>query len=429
MSAIQPSDLLVRVGGKSLLRYGTLTRRVAPIARGGEQLQETFTRSTVGAFRDKTGVGRLAGVNKPRVQWYDLDGDGIYETPTLFSEGARTQLVTDPENFGAWTLGGTVARTAGQADPFGGTAAYLIDSNTPAATDAIFETVAFTGDGTKCIAGFVRAGTAAQSVFTVHDLTAGVHRHQVLITWTAGVPVLSDITGAGDRFAVAPWGSGWYAIALGANSVVAANTNRFIFYPDWTGAGGTTFFFGANAWNAVFPSNYQGPHGGASPSGADSLTLPIPFGVQDLTVYASLARPVHADAGGTLGVNPGIFDIGAAGTKHAWAFFDTTTRKITAAVESGGSVQADAALPAGASFNFIAQFNIPSATLGPRVASDIGSGLSAFSGRAPTVLTSWQNQTINVGWIATGASPLFGGLIDLFVVPGLHTLAECQAVP
>src|SRR6266550_688182 len=99
------------------------------------------------------------------------------------------QLVTDPENFGNWTINGGITRTGGQADPFGGTAAYLLDSTTPLDTDRIQQTVAFTGNGTKAVSCFLRAGTSTLSAISIFNGT--VHRHLTNITWSGGVPTLS----------------------------------------------------------------------------------------------------------------------------------------------------------------------------------------------------------------------------------------------
>jgi hypothetical protein len=169
------------------------------------------------------------------------------------------QLVADPENLGAWTVNGILGRTSGQADPLGGTAGYLLDSNTPNTNDGILENISFTGDATKAIAWFMRAGTSTLSRVQLYDVTLGTPRHAVLVAWTAGVPSLSTAAGAGTRFAVIAGIAGWYRLAINATGVIALNTNKMQIDPDANGGGGTVYAFGANAWNASTPGPYSGP--------------------------------------------------------------------------------------------------------------------------------------------------------------------------
>src|SRR6267378_5553558 len=187
---VRPKDVLLRVGGRTLHRTGYLAAQGA--GRGFVEVKETFARAAVRRFRDRDGFGRKAAAGFVAIEYPGAFAGLVDQFGYPFCgplvEGARTQLVPDPENFGNWIVQGVVARTAGQADPFGGTNAYLLDSNTPAAADAIYEVVAFTADATKNILGFVRAGTATQSAIAVYDNTAAVQRHRVLINWAAGVP-------------------------------------------------------------------------------------------------------------------------------------------------------------------------------------------------------------------------------------------------
>src|SRR5258706_6552522 len=139
MSEVFPRNILLRAGGRTLPRHGVLA--VAGPRRGLVDMPITFPRadaSTCATYIDRDGILRLAAANVLRTEWVDLDGDGVRETPGLLLEGSRIQLVTDHENFNNWTVQGVVARTSGQVDPFGGTGAYLLDSNTPSNADAIY---------------------------------------------------------------------------------------------------------------------------------------------------------------------------------------------------------------------------------------------------------------------------------------------------
>lgn len=172
-----------------------------------------------------------------------------------------TQLVTDPENFGAWTSIGTPVLGSGNTDPFGGTAAYLFTDDDGAISEAKFEVVSFTGDGNKAFAVFIRQGTSDDSAIEVWDNTALTDRTAIKVTWTAGVPSMAIVAGASTLFSVENWDGGWYRLSFTANGIIAANTNRLYLYPTQqvNADTGTTYFFGANAWNSSVPAGYIGP--------------------------------------------------------------------------------------------------------------------------------------------------------------------------
>lgn len=237
-----------------------------------------------------------------------------------------TQLVTDPENFGAWAVVGTPVRTGGQTDPFGGTSAYLVDDNDGAAFEYLVSTgdIAFT-DGTRAFSIFVKQGTLANCWFRMAG--GAVERHRVRVTWTAGVPSLSTQVGAGTLFTVENWGGGWWRVSASANGVLAADTNTFQFGPGSDGAAsdtGTGYFFGANAWNAATPAGYIGPsHLAATGTRlyVDSATASVTNWLRagDIVSVAALGpvyevtATVNSEAGGyaSIPVNPPIFTGGA----------------------------------------------------------------------------------------------------------------------
>ena len=103
---IHPSQILFYAGGRSLELFGTPSRRVAPIARRGEDIIETFTRATPPAsYIDANGEIKLAEVDALRIDMVDLDGDGVRETPAFVVEDARDNDFTRAEelNDGVWT--------------------------------------------------------------------------------------------------------------------------------------------------------------------------------------------------------------------------------------------------------------------------------------------------------------------------------------
>src|ERR687891_1979432 len=146
MTVIRVPDVLLRVGGRAMWRHGVWA--VAGAGRHRTEVPITFSRAAVRRTRGYSGVGSKvasgviateypAGLTFP-------DGSQAFG---LRLDGARTQLVTDPENFGNWTLLGTAIRTGGQADPFGGTNAWLIEDDSAAGDEGILQDIPFIGDG------------------------------------------------------------------------------------------------------------------------------------------------------------------------------------------------------------------------------------------------------------------------------------------
>lgn len=308
------------------VHFGQMIRGVMfEYAPGGDITQPvaaTFTRTGAATFRGIPGtlaspVGASAATGVLRDRHYE----GTLRTALL--ESSRTQLVTQPENFGAWSQNGTPTLTSGQADPFGGTSAYLIADTDPATVQRVFLPITFTGDGTKAIAIFLRASATppANDVIGLWDNTASVWRNKVNVTWTAGVPSLGIGAGGGTLFPVENWGAGWYRCLFSVTNVVAANANQLFVGSDVAASTGSHYVFGANAWDALFPSSYQGP----------SLTTRNGEGLGWAFPYAPMAawRYVKFVERGTFfnvaegGASPRIHQIGSptADTKSRWVIY------------------------------------------------------------------------------------------------------------
>jgi hypothetical protein len=220
----------------------------------------SFTRTTAATRRGLPGnLTAAIGATDAAGVLRDRHYEGSLRTTLL--EAARTQLVPDPENFGNWAINeGTPGRTGGQPDPFGGTAAYLLEDNDSGSQESISQVVTYTGNGTKCVLILMRAGTTAANFIGLRDVTASAWRHLVVVTWTGGVPSLSTNTGGGTLFPVESFGGGWYLLSFSATGVIAANDNRIIIYAGTVSSDtGTVYIFRANSWNAAFPSSSQGP--------------------------------------------------------------------------------------------------------------------------------------------------------------------------
>jgi len=429
---VQNRNIVFRCGGRTLQRFGALA--MAGNGRGRlEEVKEVFTRAAqVRRYRDRDGIGRKAGADNLAIEYPGrlaglVDAFGFpYCGPLI--EGARTQLITDPENFGAWTNINTPILTAGQADPFGGTGAYLIDDDDAALSEGKQQTITFTGDGDKGMAVFMKPNTAGvKSSYSLRDSTAIQDRLQINVTWTGGVPSVS--TPFGVFLAAEPWTGGWYRFLCQATGVVAANSHQAHLR---IGAAsptdvGSAYYFGANAWNAPYPSSYQGP--GESAGVVDSLLIPHGLSTYDVTVLTRLARPAWADVSGTIAF-PGIWDIGNAVAVFARLYFKDTSRNLGGDIQAGGtnSFPTDRPMPSDAELIIATQIkNI--GTSGGLIANDIGPGYGASGTPASPIFSKYGTQNIRVGTLTGATLAMFGVLLDMVIARGLFTRAEMMAIP
>lgn len=217
----------------------------------------TFTRSgAVGPYIDGDGLLKQAAANIPRTTWFDLDNDGVFETPGLLLEAARTNLVSS-DNFDAgWTSFGTPVVTSAISDPAGGTAAYRIEDNDGAASEGKQLDIAFTGNAQKIVVFVVRQATMASSgnqSLELRDSTAGLDRLALEISaWSNGEPTVAATTGTYvGKYRMR--GGYWALIGL-TTTVTAANTNRAQIRPCLTAsATGSIDVYRVNAFNSDQP--------------------------------------------------------------------------------------------------------------------------------------------------------------------------------
>jgi len=203
---------------------------------------------------------------------------------TLLLEPQRTNLCIRSEEFDTWTDSGSTGVTANTITaPDGTTTADLLTSTATGGYRG--QSVTFSGDGEKSVAIYLRAGSSTRSRLTLRDTTASVSRHEVRVTWTAGVPTLSTVTGAGTLYPVESLLNGWYRILFTATGIVAANTHQVRLQPDDLLGTGTVYAWGAQAENAVVPSSYIKTEGTTITRNADSLYFPFTAPPQAMTVY------------------------------------------------------------------------------------------------------------------------------------------------
>lgn len=255
----------------------------------GESLTgATFSRAGTATYASK-GVGTLttASSGAARIEWWDLDGDGVRETPTLLLEGASTNLLTQSTNFGAWAAVNTPVLTTGQADPTGGTGATLLADTDAVNQSAITLTPTFTGNAVKSVSVWVKQGTvlaASGSDVQVTDTTATTDRLLGTITWTNGTPSVAMTTGTfigQERFT-----NGWWRLKFQTTSVTAANTNVVKLIPAHTASQtGNLLIYGAQAEDSLVATSYIATVGSTVARVRDDCKFTFNARVQTLTCY------------------------------------------------------------------------------------------------------------------------------------------------
>lgn len=390
-----------------------------------------FARATAGTYRDSGNVLRTAGVGVIR------DGHFVNGVRTTLLEEERIQLVTDPENYGAWTLVSTPTRTGGQADPAGGNTAYLLDDTSAVTDQGISENVVFTGDGTKAGAVFIRAGSASSTdVVWMRDITAaGVTRLQLRAAWTAGVPAVTVVGGSGTVYAVEPWFGAWYRVLFAVNGIVAANTNevRHLGAASGNAPVGSTYYFGTNFWNSIFPASHQGP--ALTTRNRDQLYFaytPVP---QAMTAYADFYEQAATNWLLDNGNSARILQIGSladAGARFILFKPSGSANYRTLQDNGGGNVIGDVGLSPvpGSRIQMVGQLAATGAvqSIGSKDGAAIVTG--AQSG-ANALAATWAGNFIQIGIVNGGGVGGGGGSIAVRAVrvsPGVQTLATMSTI-
>lgn len=103
---IRMQDVLIYGGGECFQKFG---RSVWGLNRAQRVVAPTFARSGgVGAIQGKDGVLRQAGDDRQRIVYYDLDGDGVRDTPAILLEGGSTNKILHSKDLtqAAWSSTG-----------------------------------------------------------------------------------------------------------------------------------------------------------------------------------------------------------------------------------------------------------------------------------------------------------------------------------
>lgn len=426
MPEVFPRDVLLRVNPRTLGR-----------------LPYTFARadaSTCATYIDRDGMVRLAAANKVRIEWVDLDGDGVRETPGILLEGSRQNMLLRSEEIDNVAWSATTVTVSANADvaPDGTTTADRLIEGALSQEHVKYQTLAgTTADVRHSSSIFAKAGTRSFLVMTIRDLNSPTG---MVIAWfnltTGAVGTVSNTgVGSGAQAFMVKLANGWYRCFLvGAQN--AGDTTPVVTF-GVANANGTQIYAGDGAsyislWGAQFekdtpiPSSYIKTVAAAVTRTQDALTVPFNFGLMDTTIAGRIARPIWADLTGTIGQNPAFCDLGQGANIHNRLYGLTATRQFQADIQAGGpnsfGIQN---IPAGASLAAVAQYK--NYATGGQTALDVGTGLSAF-GSAAAIGPKYGSQVLGVGGMPAGGEPLYGVLLDLMFCRGLFSHAEMSAI-
>jgi hypothetical protein len=356
----------------------------------------------------------------------------------LLLEAASTNLVLRSQELGnaAWSSSG-VTVTADAARAPDGT--LTMDLLTAAATTSLLsQDVTFTGNGEKVFSCFVREfSSSALPQFLIYDNTAAADRHRVTLTWTAGIPSLSTIAGAGTLFSPVWYFNDGWRIAFSATGVIAANTNRVVIYPDRNIGTGAVYVWGVQAENQAAPSTYMPTAGATASRVADALYFPYLPAPQALTVYYR-------------GIEVGlrVMALATATGAHLWTMTDATDanpRLRMNCLGSNGRYQFQRTLADGTQYTAASSSDAAQPSTGEVFESrgvlyapgNLISGLQAASesveatgadARTAALESAWSGQRLYFNQAGSGALRYQSAITELVVATGERSLAQMRAL-
>lgn len=399
------------------LRYGSLAAKRQYLR---ELLPPTLARSSVGTAIGRDGLAKSFGVDVPRIQYEDLDGDGVREAPCILLEGGRTNIVEnatfEADIVGVATQSATAAQDGTHA--FHGTQAVKCTTTN----------VAYSGLRLQTRAGSrlpVTAGTTytLSGWLYVDAANAGKHMKVGLDWWDATTQI-----GAGSTASLVLV-AGWQRLIFTGAAPTGA-VGAYAMFRDDTAEGSWDFWLDLPQLEAAaFASSPVPSATAALVRQADTLTYTVPI-IPDpagLTIYVRMRRPEGADATGNIGQG-GLVTIGAFPTDPCVDIgMLPTTRTYSAIVRDAAGVisRRDTSIPAGATLELACQ--IKNFATAPALALDAGdgAGYSAFqTGAGP--ITAFSDQSVRLGWRLNNEQ-MFGALRAAKIARGLFTLAEMRA--
>lgn len=443
MAEVRPSDILYRVGGRTLQRTGALVGRRGTGLLGTLEPTLTWTRNLIGMAVDRGGVLRPWPVDAARIEYVDLDGDGIRETATVVSESQRQNLVLRSEELdnAAWAKNNVTVDTNHTVAPDGTTTAERVLETTASAGHNVAQNgLAYAAGSYVALSMFLKpTGRTRLRLLAA----SGTDQFGADVNLTTAV--VTDFTanaGTVVHKALLPLANGWYRLTVAGRTNASAtsadfSSNLLNDTGDPTYVGDVTkgmWLWGGQMEVGRYATSYIKTTTAAVTRGADTgylANIALTPGVTDITLFARIARPLHADVTGALGsVWPGWGGIGDGTTaSELGSFFEESARSMESVVRFSGSPLTQAqitggAIPSGTSLAACSQFRL--LTTAPATRIDVGNGFSAWSS-ATTPFVAYGSTRINVG--SAFGQLLDGGLIELIVARGQFSRDEMLAVP
>ena len=409
MTDILPRDLLLYAGGDAWKRFGTFTRRAHRIQRGGEGQQETVARAdstTCATYFGLDGLIHTAAANVMRPHWIDTNADGIVDTQVALLEGSATNVALwcrDLTN-AAWTKSGSMTAAKNQ-----------------------------TGiDGIANSASSLTAGAANQTCLQAVTLASSARAQSCYV---------KRLTGSGTINMTTDGGATWTAI-----TVTAAWTRVSI--PTQTLANPSLGFQIVTNGDAIAVDYVQNETGAYSTSAiattssavtraADSGTIPIGFDPPTvgaaITVYFKVYPawlPALAD-----GLSPGILGLGcdtggivADGKVLADIFHGTPAGTLGARlVANGVAASVQPTYSQASPIEGVMQISPTGAS--HQIIVTLSDGTTATGSAIVVAGLAWRQIQLEIGNRSNGGTSGNMGYQRVMVVAGMHSLAECQAVP
>src|SRR5690606_16321199 len=159
---------------------------------------------------------RQAAAGVPRIEWYDLDGDGVHETPTLRLEPARTNMLLWSDDFSqsAWTKWQSSVVPGAVAAPDGTVAGTLLLDNDVRDSHQVQRGLSTLPDDTDYVASiFVKARDYTWFCVSFRN-KANVSQRAFFNLTNGTVGLVENAIAA----SIEPYVDGWYRVSVRGNT-------------------------------------------------------------------------------------------------------------------------------------------------------------------------------------------------------------------
>lgn len=437
LSGYQPRDLL-GLRSECAIGYEAADHPEYDLSliRSGQSMAMNRNSIAMGLAGDGTEYQVVA--HQHRMEAVDTDGDGVYNTPGRILEPTRTNQWTFSRDLsnGAWTLNAATTSTDTTVGPDGITLAYKLKETAVNSTHYVSRTI---------------GGTPTSNVRTCYSFAAKAAERGWVAMFTAnkanaqGVSYVNLSTGAlgtiaaNHKVTVKRRRDGWWRIAVSFDMGTGATTPSMAVYI--ATADTTNSYLGVTG-NGIYVTDLQcetdaGWPTSFIPTAGSTVqrlgdrwagTLDWSSGVpNDVTMYASFARPPWMDHTANTGETCYFIGIGAIGSGQRLALYcDLVAKTIKAYIEGPGATTSIASTSIPATGIIECCVNLRNMLTVPEGRIDVGSGFTSYSGGA-TKLTVLANTTYSIGDLDNSSQQCGTPVLSARVVRDqLKTLAQMQ---